>query len=1446
MKKESIFSVLISVAMLAGAEQVITWPAGVADLPSAGMIYNTANEDVVLDGRGAVVGKMDTTTTYVKEPLKLKSEGVVIFDVESYWGDSTKQTTLPFIWSDFYVRLIHDAAAPQVHIDGGTLDIDPLNTGTRKTFLFGTYKDSKPLALYVHGGNIRFTPFLFSVTPLTDIKLRFDGGAHTQVLAKASVAEHDKYNNMAYNNGGTDVEGRTASMEVANPGTEFVFESETRMGLAGFPNRTFTFLAEDGGLLRFNALKIQEVGTHILKVKNGGVMEFNAYTDLGDSGRGILRMIGEGGIYRTTDTGTLAIGGGNGYVYGALTNCTLSARSLTLYWNVDFEMLGGELKSLGTGAISLGSSKTDETRHGTFTARGTKLNLEPSSTLYVSCGTTASLLDSFGTLDTVWIGRTQSSELSTLNLSGAITNNNYFLVGLDAPGEVNFTGGTHVIRACGTSPRSSCKTAEIGNNSYGCVKVTGGAEVFWGTSSEMYLGNNDNSTGQVDVVNGSFHLGSSSFKSVGTYSASRERATGIINVYDEGVFYCEASTLQVPRGNFAFTQYGGKVYGDKLRLGTFGKDSVGGTTMRYEIRGGYAQWKGYISVIENGNYTGEVVMTGGTLETAQISGGGASACKGGAGHSALKVNGGTIKAMNDNAIFITQFDLVEVGANGFILDTAGHNVTIAAQNFTAAAGGGKIIKRGAGTLTITGEVDDQIDVIVEGGRVVFAGSSKMAGALTIKGNGSVMFDTSAAISLAALTIGDETTTGALEFGNNTTDITVRGAVTIQNDMSSRDLICNEAGGSTSVTVDTTPARNLFITLDSGTSNATADVSFRGVDTLTAVVAKDARLFLDGRYARGAFVKQGGGAATLTGSDNTFLGGVTLAEGLLSATTLSGLGFDFATSPAFVQQGGTLELADGGDFPATVTVNAASKTAAVVVKNDADVTVKKEFTLTNGALFKRGAGTLRFETPATLAVDNGVDPITRTVQSFDDNGTVPTTGYAGFNVVEGEVVLADNTYRIDKSGYVGLRTAQAPAAKPTLTFTNATVSLNGSGANMFFIGSCVTATDPEQEFALNIIDSKVTGNTPLCVGGYNGCAATSPTSRVDVVMRNSTITAAYGVWLNENQSGGKAYWTIDNSRFYGKQNCRSMGYSAVEFVNGSVYASSSALDGAPLPEVRNLNDADGGYLRFNEGTDAYVDKLGGQGGYYRIKLCFNGGAWHPGPCPMLRWAAGYNPALTQVVLEEKGVVLPIASGTCRNTIRLEGEGGLVKTGAGELFFDTGSTWDTWTDKANPREQKLTAALGGIDTWRFTGEAEVREGALSVAAGAASGAVKACVAAGATFALKEGCVLEGAVLRGGGTVTGGTLKNATVAVGDEVLTIASAVDGRLWLDFGRTEDDPLPYPQRAVVAKWSGTKPDVSTWRVKGSGTKGVKGVCTALDDGTVVADIDRFGTLLIVR
>ena len=153
-------------------------------------------------------------------------------------------------------------------------------------------------------------------------------------------------------------------------------------------------------------------------------------------------------------------------------------------------------------------------------------------------------------------------------------------------------------------------------------------------------------------------------------------------------------------------------------------------------------------------------------------------------------------------------------------------------------------------------------------------------------------------------------------------------------------------------------------------------------------------------------------------------------------------------------------------------------------------------------------------------------------------------------------------------------------------------------------------------------------------------------------------------------------------------------------------------------------------------------------------------------------------------------------------------------------------------------KLTAG-----TYKFTGPCEVAEGA--------------------TVDLSDAGAVSDAAFAGAGTVSGGAFSGKTRILltgvaddwtGAEVPTFDGCTfGGTVWIDFGRTAEDPLDDPESVtsgiVVAKFTNGTPNVSGWRLLSSST-GVRSVRGAFVVDAAAGEVrmtpKHVGAILIVR
>ena len=206
----------------------------------------------------------------------------------------------------------------------------------------------------------------------------------------------------------------------------------------------------------------------------------------------------------------------------------------------------------------------------------------------------------------------------------------------------------------------------------------------------------------------------------------------------------------------------------------------------------------------------------------------------------------------------------------------------------------------------------------------------------------------------------------------------------------------------------------------------------------------------------------------------------------------------------------------------------------------------------------------------------------------------------------------------------------------------------------------------------------------------------------------------------------------------------------------------------------------------------------------------------------------------------GLILPLAEDEILPVARaISGAGGLVKTGAGALIFETQGTYDEALVEKTPLADPVTLAFEGL--------LDVREGSVSVANGACreGGAYRIAEGAAIDFG---GNALEGASFAGGGKVKNAALTGVTLNCREKESALEfedSSFSGRVAVDFGRASADNT-LVSGIVIAKVADTcQVDLSKWRARNAGSE--CSVRFSLVDGVVKADIVRkFGCKIILR
>ena len=861
---------------------------------------------------------------------------------------------------------------------------------------------------------------------------------------------------------------------------------------------------------------------------------------------------------------------------------------------------------------------------------------------------------------------------------------------------------------------------------------------------------------------------------------------------------------------------------------------------------------------------------------------------------------------------LSGFTSATVDAGGFVID-APTAVTIS-QSF---GGTGTLTLSGAGKKTLSGDIACA-KVVVTGGDVDFTGV--VTAVVEATDGATVSFGGRSTVEnpLAGLTLGGTDVAGVLAVGPGeeifVTSAPVFGHLRLalsgsfalgstvkihtQGTMSDASLqawakaqvvsglpagtawttsVGEEVGGAvlTFEIIDGTP---ITIIVETGTESHETNISFGAGQTLSASVAEDAKAVFSGDLGVGRFEKTGAGASEISGSGNSFAGGLAVKGGLLSATTLAALGLDPFSAVSTLADG-TLELKTGGLLNAAFDVNAAKgANALVILKTDSDVTMPIP-SATQGALLKRGKGRLTFEVAkdtdwkglsgnALNSMGSG-----ETIALDDANGTAPGTDkhYGAVNVAEGELVFRGTSeavptvafHETNKPGTdIGLSTTPVASdfAQPGLVLDHVRYDLSRNGAlNDFFamslkrdVNSPAGVTDPY----LVVSNGAVLECTMFAPAWRNNDARTS----AHILLDNGTINCHYELRASENffdpamgavtndytlRNGSVIYSDYKGGRFY------VTGQMATFDVDGSTIAKDAT--GAPLSMYASQRPGIVGRFNFRNGSYFGCDRIWMDSSsasqtasytYVLFDLSFDDSEWYIGEGNLDFPSSNMNVTVTSTGAGLK--VNPPLGSEWRLYTKVQGDGGLVKGGDGTLFIDN------WF-----RYQKYEKST---QSWIATGDIAVNGGTLALKPTAIHGEP--------VFLLGgEGCALElrgedaelaNATVGGTGALRGGTFANLRVAATADaatetfnVLTIdganGAALSGRTVFDFGKAAGDPIPlFSEPKVIARWTGVKPDVSKWKAVNTGVPSAKLNLTVNDDGTIDGQIVQNGLMLIVR
>lgn len=964
---------------------------------------------------------------------------------------------------------------------------------------------------------------------------------------------------------------------------------------------------------------------------------------------------------------------------------------------------------------------------------------------------------------------------------------------------------------------------------------------FRSEGGQMCLGgideyNENVSTATVNVVSGRFDLAGSASITVG-YPGM---AYGIFNFKGGELTSTHYAPFHVGLyGNGEFNLSGGTVSLNHLRTGaSCNNRSDGSIEDVVRVTGGTlvitSRQKGYgISISENVNRSGRLILDGGVVKCHQF--------WGNVGKSAFEANGGTIVAVESNTYQMYDFDEARLGEKGLTFDSEDYDVTIA-QSFSDKAdaeGSGRLILKGGGTKTLTGDLSGLSYVEVCGGTVDITGRTVRN--LVLNG-GTLKVDPSSPI----------TVTEGCEFGNVLLALNggdeigdVRSIIKLAKPLSEEQLAAwqnavavsglaadtaltmsqvEDGNGGYVLRYEVREAGITEINLDSGRETRSTSYANGASDIFSVNVAKDADLTLSGTLQRGTLVKKGDGALTLTNADNLFVLGWDLRGGKIRVTLVDALGGE---KDGCVRSGilrdGTLEFA--GESEKTIgellEIAATTPTNGVIVKvSGGDVTMPAP-KVTAGSFIKRGPGRLVWEIEGARKLMTGEGYTSRSPAAwpyvkgqkvfpmvFDEqNGIVPTNAsYGCFNVVDGEMVLRGKGEGASAS-INGVATLGHPTQNGTV---QPGLVVDGCSVD-FYMGGCHFVVAPEGKTNNTFVTSPYIVVTnggfmkvdTLMVGKFN--------DRADLVSKvkvtdGSTLYSTYILHPNESDNITDSpfeYEITGGSRLLCGSEGINLRRQAVMTFDNSILAKNVSLEPLKIWQQALLSTArlDARFVNGSEFRCYEIRTNRTLTAENPMRFTFDNSKWIPTLSGDFTFECEL-PETIVIAVTNVGLVLDVpADATWTMNRPVTGTGGIVKQGSGTLVL--GAT---------------SVAYGGVT--------RIDDGVVDLG--------------GNSLPVKVG---------GSGTLTNGTIADGGIAVSvaedgtvtSEIPTLAGVeISGRLKVDCGRSAaDGALERPYRTVaVAKYDGEAPNISRWKAVNLGQSELRGKFEAVDGVVYMTPVFR--------
>lgn len=687
------------------------------------------------------------------------------------------------------------------------------------------------------------------------------------------------------------------------------------------------------------------------------------------------------------------------------------------------------------------------------------------------------------------------------------------------------------------------------------------------------------------------------------------------------------------------------------------------------------------------DYTGQTIISGGSLNVTSLADGGSPSSIGAASSDPanLVLSDGTLVYSGPDVAIDRGYSIS--GTNQAEIDVTN---TLALSGVVIAPGSGSFAKGGSGTLAYTTAGNNQLssaDYGVRAGSVRFDGSAG-AQSNSISGGLSVAGSVSASATLTNTTVmtGENVdvgnvpgTFGTLEIDNGTT-VNVGSWVTLGDGANSTASLTMNGGtlnvlsSSSRLFLCSAPGTTATFTMNGGTINKSGDYfaivngGWNGAGARTGVVNQ-----VNGTINCQSECWIGDAGGTNSGA----LGIYNLSGGTLNVSNWFGVGRDGPTA-IFNMTGGTLHKGNGGNGDGDMVIGRGGSHGTFTMSGG---TINKD--AGNPIIFGQGQGVAEFDMSGG-ALNSGAE-----FWLGVDNGTIAT------NNISGTAQL--NIHNYVTIGRAGLGVVNMSGGQFNSDVNQFIVGVNGGGQGVWnqsggslYVNQeiWIGQGDNNAYGTLNLSGGTITNTSWLAVGREGGHGTLNITGGTMVKTGGGNISIAH--------NGGASGDVIIS------------GTGTFICASGETWVGENAAPGtwtmnggtAILGLVHLAQNADAtGVLNLNGGSLTATEIATGNTGAARRELNFNGGTLVAGADN-----ANFIHDLSAANVLANGAVIDTATYTIGVNQALlgdaSGDGGLVKNGSGVLYLNGVNTYTNLT-------QVNAGALGGSGT--IAGPVAIADGA-----------------------------------------------------------------------------------------------------------------------------------------